>query len=72
MKKNLILEDKNRSSNEFKNYLEKILREEARKLLEQAIENEMKEYINASQILGISSCNGGPMINFTRLFIVKC
>jgi putative transposase len=45
MKENLILEDKNRSSNEFKNSLEEILREGARKLLLQAIENEVIEYI---------------------------
>lgn len=45
MKENLILEDKNRPSSEFKNSLEEILREGARRLLEQAIENEVMEYI---------------------------
>lgn len=45
MKENLILQDKNRSSNEFKNSLEGILREGARKLLLQAVENEVAEYI---------------------------
>ncbi|WP_154017835.1 hypothetical protein [Candidatus Protochlamydia phocaeensis] len=33
MKENLILEDKNRSSSEFKNSLEELLREGARRLL---------------------------------------
>ena len=45
MKENLILEDKNRSLNEFKSSLEEVLREGARRLLSQAIENEVKEYI---------------------------
>lgn len=45
MKENLILEDKNRPSNEFKNSLEEVLKEGARRLLSQAIENEVKEYI---------------------------
>ncbi len=45
MKENLILEDKNRPSTEFKNSLEEVLREGARKLLEQAIENEIQDYI---------------------------
>lgn len=46
MKENLILKDKNRHSNEFKNSLEEVLREGARRLLSQAIENEVQEYID--------------------------
>lgn len=43
MKENVILEDKSL----FKDYLEEILREGARKLLKQAIENEVNEYIES-------------------------
>lgn len=42
MKENLIFEDKN-PSDQFKDHLEQILREGARKLLMQAIENEVAE-----------------------------
>ncbi|CUI16884.1 putative transposase remnant [Candidatus Protochlamydia naegleriophila] len=45
MKEILILEDKNRSSIAFKNSLEELLREGTRRLLEQAIENEIQRYI---------------------------
>ena len=44
MKKNLIFEEKN-PSNQFKNHLEQILREGAKKLLMQAVEIEVDEYI---------------------------
>lgn len=53
MKENLILEDKNRPSSEFKNSLEEVLREGARRLLSQAIENEVKEYIE--QLKGLKT-----------------
>ncbi len=46
MKENVIFEDKN-PSNQFKNNLEQILKEGAKKLLIQAIENEITEYIES-------------------------
>jgi len=49
MKNNLIFEDINRQSDDFKNSLEKILREGARKLLQEAIEQEVMEFINSSK-----------------------
>jgi len=45
MKKNIILEEKNHHSNTFANVLEETLREGARKLLQQAIDLEVDEYI---------------------------
>jgi len=45
MNKNVISQDKNELSNEFKNSLEEILKEGACKLLKQAIENEVNEYL---------------------------
>jgi putative transposase len=50
MKNNLIFEDKN-PSHQFKDHLEQILREGARKLLIQAIENEVTEYIESFKSL---------------------
>jgi putative transposase len=50
MKENLILEDKN-PSNQYKDYLEQILREGAKKLLMQAIENEVAEYIESLKVI---------------------
>ena len=45
MNKDPIFEDKNHSSNTFKSLLEETLREGARKLLQQVIENEVEEYL---------------------------
>ena len=50
MKENLIFEDKN-LSDQFKDHLEQILREGARTLLLQAIENEVTEYIESFKSL---------------------
>ena len=50
MKENLIFEDKN-PSDQFKDHLEQILREGARKLLLQTIENEVAEYIESFKSL---------------------
>ena len=44
MQENLIFEDKN-PSNQFRDHLEAILREGAKKLLIQAVEIEIAEYI---------------------------
>ena len=49
MKNDLIFEDINRPSGDFKNSLEQILREGARKLLQEAIEQEVREFINSSK-----------------------
>lgn len=45
MKKDLILEDKNHQPKEFRDFLEELLRDGARKLLQEAIENEVQECI---------------------------
>jgi transposase-like protein len=47
MKKNPISEDKNHQPNECTNFLEETLREGARKLLQEVIENEVQEFIRA-------------------------
>jgi hypothetical protein len=53
MKETLILEDKNRASSEFNNSLEEVLGEGARRLLSQAIENEVKEYFDCLTLVHI-------------------
>ncbi len=45
MNKDLIFEDKNLVPNAFENLLEETLREGAKKILRQAIENEVEEYL---------------------------
>jgi transposase-like protein len=45
MKKDLILDDKKHHTKEFRDFLEETLREGARKLLQEAIENEVREYM---------------------------
>jgi hypothetical protein len=63
MKENLISEDKN-PSNQFKDNLEQLLREGARKLLMQALENEVAEYLfsitSASLCLTVSALSIRP------------
>jgi len=49
MRKDLISEDKNHQAKAFENFLEDTLREGARKLLQQAIENEVQEHIKMLQ-----------------------
>jgi len=46
MNKNILTQDKNHPSNSFNGVLEDALREGARRLLQQAIEDEVEEYIN--------------------------
>ncbi len=51
MKNDNIIQENNHPSNAFNNALEETLREGARRLLQQAIENEVKEYIENNQLL---------------------
>ncbi|MBS0628427.1 MAG: hypothetical protein JSS09_09485 [Verrucomicrobia bacterium] len=45
MKESIILQENNHPSNAFNNALEETLREGARKLLQQAIEHQVNEYL---------------------------